>query len=78
MDKPDFDMVLRKNHEREWNTRMAHFENHPIFAGWSSANLNFAVEGSQIVEYPPNSVILKDLSAPSEKAYFIISELFKE
>lgn len=72
VDKPDFDMVLRKNHEREWNTRMAHFENHPIFAGWSSANLNFAVEGSQIVEYPPNSVILKDLSAPSEKAYFII------
>ena len=71
VDKSDFDMVLRKNHEREWNTRMTHFEDHPIFAGWSSANLDFAVEGSQIVEYPPNSVILKDLLAPSEKVYFI-------
>ena len=72
IDKPDFDMVLRRNHEREWNARMAHFKNHPLFTGWSQANLNFAVEGSQIIEYPPNTVILKDLSIPLEKIYFII------
>lgn len=77
VDKPDFDMVLRKNHEREWNTRMAHFQDHPIFVGWSTVNLNFAVEGSHIVEYPPNTVILKDLSAPSEKIYFIIQGVCK-
>ena len=77
VDKPDFDMVLRKNHEREWNARMAHFEDHPIFVGWSAANLNFAVEGSHILEYPPNTVILKDLSAPSEKIYFIIHGVCK-
>ena len=72
IDRPDFDMVLRRNHEREWNTRMAHFKSHPLFTGWSETNLNFAVEGSQITEYPPNTVILKDLTAPTEKVYFII------
>ena len=72
IDRPDFDMVLRRNHEREWNSRMAHFKSHPLFTGWSETHLNFAVEGSQIIEYPPNTVVLKDLSTPPEKICFII------
>lgn len=72
VDRPDFDMVLRKNHEREWNDRMIHFKNHPLFSDWNPPNLNFAVEGSHIVEYPANTVILKDLTAPSDKVYFLV------
>lgn len=72
IDKPDFDMVLRKNHEREWNTRLAYLKKHPLFAEWSAASLNFAVEGSQIAEYPANSIILKDLSVNSERIFIIV------
>ena len=77
VDKPDFDEVLKKNHEREWLKRMQHFKEHPLFKHWSSANLHCAVEGSQTVEYTPNTVILKDLSALSDKVYFIIQGMCK-
>ena len=71
IDKPDFDMVLKKNHERELNARMQHFQENPVFANWTKTNLTVAVEGSQLVEYPPNTVILKDLTATSDKIYII-------
>ena len=72
VDKPDFDMVLRRNHEREWSKRLEYIKNHPLFAGWTPANLNFAVEGSHIIEYPQNTVIFKDLSQPPEKVFIIM------
>ena len=72
IDKPDFDMVLRKNHEREWNAQLAYFKKHPIFAEWNPSSLKFAVEGSQIVAFPPNTVILNDLSANSDHVFFVM------
>ena len=72
VDKPDFDEVLKKNYEKEWKERMEHFQRHPLFEGWSPANLHYAVESSQTVEYLPNSVILKDLEIPSEKIFLIV------
>ena len=72
VDKPDFDEVLKKNYEREWKERMQHFKEHPLFEGWTPANLHYAVESSQTVEYPPNTVILKDLATPSESIFFIV------
>ena len=72
VDKPDFDEVLKKNHEREWAERMEYFKEHPLFEGWTPPNLHYAVESSQTVEYLPNTVILKDLEVPSESIFFIV------
>ena len=72
VDKPDFDEVLKKNYEREWTERMEYFKTHPLFDGWTPANLHYAVESSQTVEYLPNTVILKDLAVSSESIFFIV------
>ena len=72
VDKPDFDEVLKKNHEKEWKERMEYFKTHPLFEGWSPANLHYAVESSQTVEYLPSTVILKDLATASENIFFIV------
>ena len=72
VDKSSFDEVLRKSHEEEWKNRLRHLVTHPLFQEWKDANLNTAVEGSQTKEYMSGSVILKDLSIPSESIYFII------
>lgn len=72
VDKPDFDEVLKKNYEKEWKERMEYFKKHPLFEGWSHANLHYAVESSQTVEYLPGTVILKDLATPSENIFFIV------
>ena len=72
VDKPDFDEVLKKNHEKEWKERMNYFKEHSLFKGWTPAGLHYAVEISQMREYLPNSVILKDLAIPSENIFFIV------
>lgn len=72
VDKSSFDEVLRKSHESEWKNRLRHLTTHPLFQQWRDANLTTAVEGSQTKEYMPGSLILKDLSVPSESIYFII------
>ena len=72
IDKPDFDEVLKKNYEREWKNRMHHLKEHPIFQKWSLGNLHYAVESSHLIEYPPNTLVLKDLKTPSDKVFFIV------
>lgn len=72
VDRPSFDDVLRKSHETEWNNRLRHLSMHPLFSQWKDSNLNTAVEGSQTREYLSGSMIIKDLSIPSESIYFII------
>ena len=72
VDKPDFDEVLKKNHEKEWKERMEYYKEHPLFEEWTPANLHYAVESSQTVEYLPNTVILKDLATASENIFFIV------
>ena len=72
VDKTSFDEVLRKSHETEWNNRMTHLAKHQLFQQWKNSNLSIAVEGSQTKEYLPGTVIIKDLSIPSESIFFII------
>ena len=72
VDKPDFDEVLKKNHEKEWKERMEYYKKHPLFVEWTPANLHYAVESSQTVEYLPSTVILKDLATASENIFFIV------
>ncbi|XP_064401623.1 uncharacterized protein LOC135347525 [Halichondria panicea] len=72
IDKPDYDEVLRKNHEWEWNTRTEYLKNHHLFCLWNPTYLRFAIQGSVLIEYPSDTLILKDLSSPPDKVFFIV------
>ena len=72
VDKSNFDEVLRKSHESEWNNRLKHLRTHALFQQWQDTNLTTAVEGSQTREYMPGTFIIKNLASPSESIYFII------
>ena len=72
VDKDDFDEVLKRIHEKKWEDKIEYFERHPLFAKWTPVNLQYAVEFSQIVEYLPDTVILKDVATPSKNIFFIM------
>ncbi len=72
IDKPDYDDVLKKNHEWEWNARTEYLKNHRLFCFWNSTYLRFAIQGSVFIEYPSDTVILKDLSSPPNKVFFVV------
>ena len=74
LDKPDFENVLRVSHEIEWNTRITILQNHPLLADWSETALQTIAESSNLVEYPPNTIIIKDLSqtAITDFVYLIV------
>lgn len=71
VDKPDFNKILKENYKRDMELRRVIVERHHLFHGWSVQNTTFAVEGSQIVEYAANTVVLKDLSVMQEKVYIL-------
>ena len=62
IDQSEFDKVLRKNHEVEWSTRLEIVCNHPFFTTWSETSLQKIAEGSSLVDYFANTVIIQDLS----------------
>ena len=74
IDKPDFDAVLGLSHEMEWNTRMNILKSHPYFKDWSTSSLQMVAEGSRIHEYPPNSIIIKNLalSKDNDVIYLVV------
>ena len=72
INKPDFDEILKKNYQREWNVRMEILQNHPLFQSLHSSFINYAVEGSSMVEYPSDTLIVKDLTIPQSKVYFLV------
>ena len=74
IDKTDFEKVLRVSHEIDWNTRITILQNHPLLADWSETALQTIAESSTLVEYPPNRVIIKDLSqtALTDSIYLIV------
>lgn len=71
VDKPDFNKILKENYKRDVELRRTMVEGHPLFRGWSAKSVSFAVEGSQIVDYAANAVVLKDLSVMQEKVYIL-------
>ena len=72
VDKASFDEVLKPSHEDEWVIRVNLLRTNPLFEKWKDRNLTTAVQDSQTKDFPPNSVIIKDLSIPSKTVHFII------
>ncbi|XP_078377126.1 cyclic nucleotide-binding domain-containing protein 2-like isoform X2 [Oculina patagonica] len=73
VDKPDFDMVLKKCHQQEWETRISLLRSLPYFKCYTPKELEQLNRRAKLVEYPPNTVILHDAGYPGEFAYFIRS-----
>ena len=72
VDKPNFDIILRIDHENEWETRQNFFSTHPIFQNWEESQLSYLTETSVSEEYNPGSVIMTDLHKPNDFVHFIM------
>lgn len=72
VDKPNFDTILRIDHENEWQTRQNFFGAHPIFQQWEENQLKYLTETSVIEEYNPGSVIMTNLHEPDDCVHFIL------
>lgn len=66
INREDFDVILRQSHAVEWHTRMEIVSSHPYFTDWTKDSLQRVAEGSRIIEYAHNAVIVKDLSQSSD------------
>ncbi|XP_020613508.1 cyclic nucleotide-binding domain-containing protein 2-like [Orbicella faveolata] len=73
VDKPDFNMVLKKGHQQEWETRISLLRSLPYFSDYTTKELEQLNTTAKLVEYPQNTVILRDVGNPGEFAYFIRS-----
>lgn len=70
--KPDFDDLLKKNHEKELQHCLSQLRKHPLFKKWKETHLQKTVESSKIAEYTHGDVIVKDLSKPCETIFCIM------
>lgn len=72
LSRKDFEVVLKKSHNEEWRLRVNLIHNHSVFNGWKETALRAITEGSSFVDYPPNTVIIKDLSSLSDYIYLVV------
>ena len=70
--KPDFDEVLKKNHERDLQHCLDLLHKHQLFKTWDRTYLDTTIGSSKVAEYMHGELILKDLSTPSEEIHCIV------
>ncbi|XP_071950961.1 uncharacterized protein [Antedon mediterranea] len=73
VDKPDFDMVLRRSYQQEWDNGMTALKSLITFEDWTEEELQSAIDRCTFEEYPPNTVILSDPEQAPDHVYFIKS-----
>lgn len=56
LDKPDFDMVLRRSYQQDWELRMNALRSVAAFGEWDEEELCATNDRARLVEYPPNTV----------------------
>jgi len=70
--KPDFDEVLKKNHERDLQNCLDLLHKHHLFKSWDKTYLDTMLGSSKVAEHMHGELILKDLSMPSEEIHCIV------
>ncbi|XP_030836041.1 uncharacterized protein LOC105438988 [Strongylocentrotus purpuratus] len=73
VDKPDFDMVLRRSYQQEWDNRFQTLSSLSTFSEWITDEVVATTDRAKIIEYPPNTVILSDIHGAPDDVYFIMS-----
>nr|XP_004225769.1 uncharacterized protein LOC101242145 [Ciona intestinalis] len=77
LDKPDFNMVLRRSCEQEWEDKMQMLRSLSFFSNWSKNGLSYINRNCRVVEFPIESIILGDTTETPEHMYFIVSGICK-
>jgi len=74
IDREDFDNVLRRAIEIEWNDRMTEMQRIPYFKTWPQSEINEMNPHSQIKHFKINTVMVGDKKAGdmSEYVYFLV------
>ena len=69
----DFNDIVRVSFDREWVWRLNIVQSHPFFNQFSDPAIaqSFA-EASKFINFPPRSVIIKDLSKTGDFAYLLV------
>ncbi|XP_038057298.1 cyclic nucleotide-binding domain-containing protein 2-like [Patiria miniata] len=73
LDKPDFDQVLRRSYQQEWDTRMSALRSLAALGHWSEEELSATNDRAKLVEFPPNTPIISDLAQAHDDIYFVKS-----
>ncbi|XP_064637922.1 uncharacterized protein LOC135494101 [Lineus longissimus] len=73
VDKEDFDMVLRRSYEYEYNQRVAGLKNIQLFRDLKDDEIEAMANNCKSVEYVTDQVIIGNTKAISENVYFIKS-----
>ncbi|XP_077987469.1 uncharacterized protein LOC144442072 [Glandiceps talaboti] len=73
VDKPDFDMVLRRSHQQRWEKRLQVIKGDKIFEDWPDTEHRTTCDRSKLREYPPNTIILSNVSNLLDNIYIIVS-----
>lgn len=69
----DFDTLLKSTLDREWVWRLNIIRTHPIFSRLTDPGVIQSIaKDSKFFNFPPRSVIIKDLSRPSDYVYLLI------
>lgn len=58
LDKPDFDMVLRRSYQQEWELRMNALRSVAAFGEWDEEELSATSDRARLAEFPPSTVYL--------------------
>jgi len=74
IDREDFDNVLRRAIEIEWNDRMTEMQKIPYFKSWPQSEINEMNPHSQIKHFKINTVMMGDKKSGdmSEYVYFLV------
>ncbi|XP_039267857.1 cGMP-dependent protein kinase 2-like [Styela clava] len=72
VDKPDFDMVLRRSYEKEWDDRLQVLLSIPFFKQWNDFDMRNLNLNCRIEEFSSGSVIVGNTSEVSENVYFVV------
>eukprot|EP00794_Sanderia_malayensis_P003050 gene3050-3512_t len=73
VEKDDIEKVLEKSFHRESDRRIDFLKSLPIFEQWLKSDIKLLSTSANVVEYPSNKVIVKDLRQPQEFAFFIMA-----
>ncbi|XP_065052865.1 cyclic nucleotide-binding domain-containing protein 2-like isoform X2 [Rhopilema esculentum] len=73
VENTDIEEVLRRSYHLETERKMNFLQSLDLFEKWVQSDIKLLNASSKIVEYPANSVIIKDMRQSQDFSFFIMS-----
>ncbi|KAI6650182.1 Cyclic nucleotide-binding domain-containing protein 2 [Oopsacas minuta] len=70
--KEDFEVVMKKMTEQDWEIRHNFFKQFKYMQSWSDSKISIITESSSIEEFSPNTVIFRNFPK-KDHVYFIVT-----